>query len=186
MNAAVLFSVAWMVGGCVHAPVDVSLRAVVVGPADWDGAGSAAPVIQASALDAMRSVDPLVAAMGAQLANSALAAFAPPDVRGAAVVLRNGGGSGSSAVIPEVSNSFAPTWPRGKVLLRGVPMDRGTAIEVTLVDADLLNDDDPIARVLLSHGQLKRALRAKAPTWFDFEEATDGRLLRLAVEVGEE
>lgn len=170
-------------GACVHRPVDVSIRAAVIGPADWDGAGGAAPVIRSSAISALARVDPLAGAVGEQVARGVLLSFAPPDVRGSAVVFLKGGGHGSSAVLPEVSDSFGPVWPAGSVVLRGVPLDKGTAVEVSLDDVDLFNGDDPIARVLVSRAQLLGALRAQKPVWLDFEAATGGALLKLAIEV---
>ena len=170
-----------LLAACAHRPMDVSLRAAVVGPADWDGLGAAAPVVQEALIDRFAALDPLTAAAGAAVVGDLARSMAPPDVRGTMRLSVGGASGGAQVTLHTISDSFTPVW-RGATL-RGVPLRKDTAVLVELWDNDPLNDDDLVGQVSLDARTLRAAARAGAPRWVDTTELTGGQLLRVAVEV---
>jgi len=180
----------WMVG-CAHPVVDVGLRAVVVGPQDWDGMAVIGAVAKPGVVTALGSANPLLGAVGGQVVGGLLDGMAPPDIAGVARVYVDGAATGAAVSVPEIDDSFLPVWTRGQVSLANIPLRSGYAVGLSLVDVDMapLNPDDPVADVLIPDEELRAALRASrragepTPYWISYEEPTGGALLKIAIEV---
>lgn len=166
---------------CAHRPLDVSLRAAVVGPADWDGLDATVPVVQDALISAFAEENPLAAAVGSAALGLLARGRAAPDVRGEFWLSVDGQREGPPARLPVVQDSFTPVWR--DATLRGVRLRGGAVLLVALWDADAFNRDDLIAQVPVYPRQIRRAARAGEPLWIDTQAQTGGQLLRLALEV---
>jgi len=127
----------------------------------WDGPDkSTNDAVGASALPLL-ALGQVQGAVAALVGGSALNGIAPPDLQGTALVVSNAGLPLSTINLPLVDDDITPSYCASDTACPHSEVHRLgdiTALTVTLVDDDAL-DDDAILPVTLSRKDLRRLMR---------------------------
>jgi hypothetical protein len=170
--------------GCSH-PVDITLTAAEIAPttADgqpWDGPSGMDTATKGLVGLALGRVDP-TGQLGEALTDAA-SNLARPDATGVLTFVPGDGKPAVSAVVPEASDTLAPTWAPGAGTLHGVLWSPKASLDVTLIDKDV-SSDDPIGKVRLSAAQLAQAEARDGALTLDVSNQTSGQLRSVSVVV---
>ncbi len=175
---------------CVHT-VDVTLSAAEVAPSmangsPWDGPQGALGPLTAEGKAS------LAAALGSLVGNAAVGTavvgvaseLQKPDAAGQLTFVSGAGVADVSAIVPEMSDTNSPRWTPGQATVKGVALKGSSSLRVALVDKDL-QSDDPIGTVVLSSGQLLRALARDGVLTVETADQSSGQLLSVSILVVE-
>jgi hypothetical protein len=138
----------------------------------------------------------LAAALGAQgagpiinfLGTAAVQALSKPDPMGWVELDWNGAGFDPDLAIiladadTNMENTFQPLWLNARGW-RSVPLTSSTMVRVTLIDEDLIDDDDAIGVATISGSQIQGALAAGGTQWIRVEQMTLNQLLAIGIQV---
>jgi len=169
--------------------VTLTIQGAVIGPADqngqaWDGPGLAPEhvalfadmVVREFPVGQIPLVGDLTSEFAGQLANSFFASFEGPDPQGVATVIT--GASQTSFDLPKNQDSYTPLW---NVVAPAVQI-HNSAIALSLVDADLV-DDDPIGNTVISEQAMLEAEASRGPFALDTSGDTDSVIQRVFISI---
>ncbi len=167
--------------------IDATVAPAMEGGKSWDGVGQVpvevlqgvAGALAAAPTRGRAEVATKVGAVAVQLTALAASGLAAPDAKGVADL--SAGGTSRRLVLPEVRDTFTPTWVG--LSFDQVPLVEDVRLRVQLVDDDDIGSDDPIGTAELNYEDLIAALQGERVTQIRVAEQTRGQLLYVGISV---